>query len=408
VASPYAKAIGELGLVAAPGLKDSLVMTNGNFRLWQSEGREAVVARIAIAGDFLPAGRLLIGPDSSWGKQANRLAVHFEDVDTSFVNLEASLRVGGLVPRSLIGLGQIVSAPAAALEYLKAIHCEAIGIANNHSYDFGNSGVTRTKGEIARYDMVSVGAGQTTEERPGIFIRRGPGNLRVGFWASAKATFDTSTQNRRGVEPASVPRGLQALDAMRKQGANFCVALLHAGCMRTNRPDPEDVELMESLARSGFDVVGASHSHRIAGHRQLRGPRNRDAFCFFGLGTLVSGYVSSHLEKEGLIIVAALSSEGKLVSIEVRPVLLDHTGFGAVPSAANGAIILERFRRLSAEINDDSYRKQFYSEVSQGLGELYMRDAAAAFRSAGVRGLAHKVSRVRMRHLKRLIHKVAG
>jgi hypothetical protein len=382
-------------------------MQSNTLTVWQSREPRAVAARIAIAGDFLPAGKLSIA-DSNWPARANRLTTHFEDVGTSFVNLEASLRPGELVPRPLIGLGQIVAAPAAALEYLKTIGCRAVGIANNHSYDFGHPGVTRTIGEIARYDMVSLGAGHTLQERPEIYIWRGPANVRVGFWAAAKATSDAATANRRGVEPASAARGMQALEAMRKQGVNFCVALLHAGCMRTNRPAPEDVKLMETLARSGFDFVGASHSHRIAGYEQLSGQRNREAFCFFGLGSLVSGYVSCPMEREGLIAVVALSAEGKLVSIEVRPVLLDHTGFGAIPSAANGAIILERFRRLSAEISDDSYRRHFYGDVSQGLGELYMRDARAAFRSAGVRGLALKASRVRLRHVQRLIHTVTG
>jgi hypothetical protein len=165
---------------------------------------------------------------------------------------------------------------------------------------------------------------------------------------------------------------------------------------------------MESFAHSGFDLVAASHSHRIAGYGQLRGPGNRDAFCFFGLGSIVSGYVSSPLEKEGLVIVAGLSASGKLVSIETRPVLLDATGFGSIPSASDGLMILERFRILSAEIRNGSYQKTFYREVSKGLGRLYARDAQAAFRIAGLRGLARKAARLRVRHMKRLMHKVMG
>jgi len=42
------------------------------------------------------------------------------------------------------------------------------------------------------------------------------------------------------------------------------------------------------------------------------------------------------------------------------------------------------------------------------LGELYIRDVRAAFRSAGVRGLAVKASRLRLRHVKRLMHRVTG
>ena len=103
-------------------------------------------------------------------------------------------------------------------------------------------------------------------------------------------------------------------------------------------------------------------------------------------------------------MVAGLDDEGKLASIEIRAVILDQSGFGAVPSAVSGTLILDRFLRLSAEFNDGSYEKNF----SRGLGELYIRDVRAAFRSAGVRRLAVKASRLRLRHVKRLMHRVTG
>lgn len=166
--------------------------------------------------------------------------------------------------------------------------------------------------------------------------------------------------------------------------------------------------MLESLAQSGFDIVAASHSHRIAGHKQLRVAHNRSAFCFFGLGSIVSGYVSSPVEREGLVIVASLNAGGGLVSLEARPVLLDAGGFGSIPSESDRKRILQRFRGLSAELADGSYEKQFYRETSEGLTRLYARDVRAVFRASGLRGLARKAARVRGRHMKRLIRKVTG
>ena len=383
-------------------------MNTSHLKIWQSPDPEPVAARIAIAGDYLPAGRLAFPPGGSWRGMANRLAEHFEDVDTSLVNLEACVDTDRLDPRTLIGLGQIVSAPAASLNYLRGIRADTVGIANNHSYDYGDQGVARTKAALARNDMVSLGAGATLADPVDHFIWQGPGSVRVGFWAAAKAATDAATSHHRGLEPATLARGKQALGVMKSGGAIFCVALLHAGCMRASRPEPEDLRLMESLAASGFDVVAASHSQRIAGFKRVTDREKENAFCFFGLGSLVSGYVNGPLEREGLIVVAALSAEGKLVSLEVRPVLLDTTGFGACPSSDGCAVILDRFRALSAELSDGSYERHFYREVSQGLGRLYLRDAHAAFVSAGIRGLARKAVRLRMRHMKRLLHKVAG
>ncbi len=106
--------------------------------------------------------------------------------------------------------------------------------------------------------------------------------------------------------------------------------------------------------------------------------------------------------------MAGLSAAGGLVSLEVRPILIDDTGFGQIPDANNAEAILHRFRRLSAEISDASYEKLFYHDATQGLARLYLRDARAAFRSAGIGGLAKKARRVRLRHVKRFVHKVIG
>ncbi|HEY0703644.1 MAG TPA: CapA family protein [Candidatus Acidoferrales bacterium] len=393
--------------VANAGLSTEDPAKFGGQLIWRVPTPRPIAARIAIAGDFLPGGRLVPPPGADWSGPAARLAAYFADIDTTFLNLEAAVDAGDLQPRTLGGLGDIVSAPVQAVEYLRAIRSQAVGIANNHTYDFGSRGVARTRAAIERYGMVGVGGDSHASERPDVFLWQGPGSLRVGLWAAAKASSDLATRGRRGVEPANLARGREALEEIKRRGARFCIALLHVGTMRASRPDPEDFRLMNSLAQAGFDLVTASHSHRIAGYKQLERDGNRDAFCFFGLGSLVSGYVNAPLEREGLIVVAALDEEGELVALEVRPVLLDGSGFGTVPAEAEHEMIVGRFQRLSVEIEDGSYEQEFYREVSRGLGRLYARDLRAAFRADGLRGLARKAGRVRMRHVKRLLHRVA-
>ena len=376
--------------------------------LWESAAREPIAARVAICGDFLPAGKLAMGCDESWGDHARGLREYFADVTTTFANLEATLDCDSLTPRVLNGLGQIVAAPAASLGYMDAIHARAVGIANNHIYDFGAAGVQQTRSAVERAAMTPLGAGFSMREPQEVFVWHGPGEVRVGFWAAAKAASDLATENLRGVETATPERGRQALREMQRRGAQFCVAVVHAGCLRTNRPDPEDVRLLEALAKSGFHIVAGSHSHRISGYRMIAATHEQPSFSFYGLGSLVSGYVSCAAEREGLIVVAGLSASGALVRLEVRPVWLDESGFGSVPDAAAKQEILERFRGLSAEIDDGSYERLFYHDVAHGLTRLYLRDARAAFRAAGIRGLASKARQVRVRHVKRLVHKVIG
>jgi len=374
--------------------------------LWESQRARPVAARVAVAGDFLPAGNLAFSESKNWRGMASQLAGHFEDVAASFVNLESALDAEGLVARPLCGIGDNVSAPRAALEYLQEIHSRAVGIANNHSYDFGPACVERARNSISEFGMVPLGAGRTLEDAPGIHVWQGPGDIRIGFWAAAVATHDRATRQSPGVEPASVGRATEALEAMKRLGARFSIALLHAGCLRTNRPDREQVALMDSIAKCGFGVVASSHSHRISGAKVIAGRKDTPSFCFYGLGSLVSGFAASVLEREGLIVAAGFDSGGNLARIEVRPVLLGDAGFGEIPSPEMGRTILARFVRLCGEIAEGSYERLFYQDVSRGLVRLYLRDLRAAFRESGIRGLAQKVSHARMRHVQRLFHRV--
>jgi hypothetical protein len=378
------------------------------FVLWESPRAREIAVRIAIAGDFLPAGRLYFSANGTWRDQAAGVAPTFRDISASFVNLEAVLDPANLTAQRLCGLGDIVSASPNCLDYLDALHARFIGIANNHIYDFGSPGVSRTREAIEKWGATALGAGRDLRAEPEIAIWQGPGGITVGFWAAARATRDPATTSSVGVEPATTARALRALHLMKQRGAQCTVALLHAGCLRTSYPDPEDVQLMDRVAENGFDLVAASHSHRISGAKQLRSKQGRPAFCFYGLGSLVSGYAAQAAEHEGLIVVAALDAERSLAKIEIRPVLLVDSGFGEIPPASASQQTLSRFVRLSAEIEDGSYKDAFYREVSRGLFRLYVRDARRAFQQHGVRGLAQKASRLRMRHMRRLVHKVTG
>jgi capsule synthesis protein PGA_cap len=374
--------------------------------LWQAKEAEKVATRLAVAGDFLPAGKLSRRANESWRDLAVPLLPHFADISTTFANLECNLGVDGLSPKPLNGIGQIVCALPSVLDYLDAFKCQNVGIANNHAFDFGPEGIKRTRNVILDAGKIPLGAGFTLKDAPEIAIWRGPGNLCVGFWSAAKASHELATRKAVGVEPATRDRAREAIEEMKRKGVTFCVALVHAGCIRSNRPAPEDVELLRALARSGFQLIAASHSHRIAGFEIIEDAAENPAFCFHGLGSLVSGYIASDFEREGLIVIAGFDTLGKLAEVSARPVYLPEGGIGQAASQEHADIILGRFKSLTNEIADGSCARAFYGEISPGLLKLYFRDARAALLESGIRGLAHKVARVRIHHVKRLMHRV--
>ncbi|HYK18541.1 MAG TPA: CapA family protein, partial [Bryobacteraceae bacterium] len=207
--------------------------------LWRAPHHPAVAARIAIAGDFLPAGKLPTANGDCWRELAKSVSPHFDDVDTTFLNLECALDVEGIAPRPLNGIGQIVSAQPDVLGYLEVIKCRAVAVANNHACDFGPVGVDRTRQVLSSRGFAPLGAGHKLSSPPEIYVWSGPGPVRVGFWSAARASRELSSRGTAGVEPATIGRATQALRLMKQQGVTFSVALLHAGTIRTNRPAPE-------------------------------------------------------------------------------------------------------------------------------------------------------------------------
>ncbi|HUO35368.1 MAG TPA: CapA family protein [Candidatus Acidoferrum sp.] len=369
--------------------------------LWQKQSRQ-VALRVAVAGDFLPSRDLTLPPQRDWQDMASLLAPHFADVDIAIANLECPLGIGGLRPKTKLGLGAHFAGPIASLEYLSSLGVEIVGLANNHIYDFGEAGAVRTSRALLRRNMFAIGIGKSLSDHPDIGLWRGWKDIRVGFWAAAQGLNELASR-KSGIEPATRKRGAAAVEELDRQGARLKIALLHLGLERTNLPDPEDVSLMRSLCQSGFDVVAAAHSHRISGWDVVARPGRSDSFCFYGLGSLASNIIYSPLEREGLVVVLGVDSKGEIVRLEVRPVHLQDVGWGTVPDPSVAHKIEQRFTKLSQEIASGEFASRFYSEVSRGFFHRHLRDFRTAIRNGGLRGAVLKMGRLRKRHLKRMI-----
>jgi len=359
--------------------------------------------RVAIAGDFLPAGGLQLPPGKSWKDLANGLKRRFAKADVTILNLECCVNVGDSEAETKLGPGDTFAADLDVLEFFSLPGRNIAGLANNHVSDYGEEGIARTKAALERRGLMSLGVGRTLQEPPAIGVIETHGGLRVGIWAAARHLPELATYKKVGVEPATRRRAEEALKALREEGADFNLAFLHAGLERTNRPDPDDVELMDQFACLGFDVVAACHSHRISGHRRIERGSGRPAFCFYGLGSITSGVLYSEMEREGLVVIVDTGSSGEIARMEVHPVYLEDTGWGRIPLFGDAGRILQRFLDLSRELETGSYRQSFYRDLKEDFSRSFFRNIQVAMQRGGARGLATKLGRIRMRHLNRLL-----
>jgi hypothetical protein len=372
--------------------------------LW-NDPSSIVAARFGIAGDFLPASGLQPVGTQTWSEMAGPLVEVFAALDFALVNLESPVDVGSLPPRTKPSLGDTFGAPNEALDYLHALKCKVVSLANNHTYDYDSSGVACTEGALKAAGIVPLGISHNLEEPPSVYVLNVGDTARVGIWCSALALRECARKKSAGLEPATLERGEAALSLLKSHGATCCVAFLHAGAEGTNRPDPGAVQLMDSLAHDGFDLVTACHSHRTSGFADIaRQSSPYPAFCFYGLGSLSSGVIYSDLERQGILALIGLNSEGRIASVEAKPIYLADRGWGTIPTREQEESILGSFLAVSREILDGSYEHEFYSDVGRRFLQAQWRDLTLAFNRAGMRGVLAKVARLRMGHLRTLFH----
>jgi hypothetical protein len=372
--------------------------------LWQDPDRTPV-AQFGIAGDFLPASGLVPAPGQTWSQMAEDIRPLFEDLNFSIVNLECPVGVDGLTPRVKASAGDTFASGSESLTYLLSLRASVVGMANNHSCDYGLEGVDCTRRELLQRSLYPVGTGRTLCEAPNIHIQEIFRGLRVGVWVAARNLPYSATRKNPGMEPATLARGMQALNSIDAAGASCRVAYLHAGTEGTDFPDPEDVALVDALAHSGFDIVAVCHSHRISGYRTFDTGRNYPSHCFYGLGSLSSGVLYSDLEREGLLSVVGLDEKGQIVRLEIRPIFLDSCGRACIPWPEKTSLIVTRFEEISAQIRNGNYRNLFYRDISKSLLQTQTRDIRIAFERAGFRGILQKLTRLRPAHVRRLYHK---
>ena len=165
------------------------------------------------------------------------VAEFFRDDDLTIANLEGVLKDEGYAPKEQ---GFSFRGPTAYTQILTGSSVEAVTLANNHIYDYGNAGVesTRTALEQAGVDYV---------ERDDWTILTTERGLKVGLYG-AFFTVD--------MEKLSA-----AIEEMRQQGAELIVMAIHWGGEGYYRPIAEQEALAHKIIDAGVDIIYGTHPH---------------------------------------------------------------------------------------------------------------------------------------------------
>ena len=211
----------------------------------------------------------------------------FATDDCTFVNLESVFADSGTPADKKFTF----RAPVHVAQVLTYGSVEAVSIANNHSYDFGEAGYQSTK---ATLDNLGV---HYAEQRSTTVFTTESG-LTIGFYALYACNINPQIDEMKA-----------AVEQMLDQGAEIIVASVHWGEENWYSTTAKQRRIAHDLIDAGVDIVWGHHPHVLQKIEEYK-----DGYIYYSLGNFSFGGNHNPGDKDSAVLQMEIirSPEGKI------------------------------------------------------------------------------------------------
>ncbi len=328
-------------------------------------GRSTPPRRVESVPDFGDAPVLVAGGDVNLGRRQNGISGsqgvevalggldELQSADLAFVNLEAVVASGGQQ-----GIDKGEKAPfyyrgrPEMLGVLSAGGVDVVGVANNHSGDYGRDALMEQQALLTAMGVGAPGAGATRDSACSPVFRRA-GDLTVAVfgvdatqWGFGAGEDSPGTCHLALTSPEAWERELGPRIAAAREQAHLVLVAPHWGPNKKSRPRMETRRIARLLIDMGTDAVLGTSAHMVQGVEIYRGRP-----ILYDMGNLLFDSHETGEISRSFLFTLALSADG-VVGLRARPM---DVGYG-VTSWASGnsaAKSLFRLRDLSSELGTD-------------------------------------------------------
>ncbi len=217
----------------------------------------------------------------------------FEEDDLTMVNLEGPLTTStAKADKTFAFVGE-----PSYVDILTTGSIEAVTVANNHSYDFGEAGFEETKNVLAEAGVTSFGY----EDTPIVDVNGAKVGL-VGVYELREGA---------GIEGEMVTRIHQA----KELGAQVVIVQFHWGDEGSYNPNDIQVNLAHKAIDEGADLVIGHHPHVVQGIEKYNGK-----YIAYSLGNFSFGGNKNPSDKDTMIFqqTFTVTEEGVLDDDQVN------------------------------------------------------------------------------------------
>ena len=244
-------------------------------------------------------------------------------------------------------LQSLFHSPPQIADFLHPTQVTIATLANNHILDCGCYGIQETVHELASRGILTVGAGENSEQacQPLRLQVNGVGLGVVAYLAMEPDWFSAGSE-QAGAASWQGCAGEQQLAELKAEGDIVVVALhLHLEPGWTERTPAQHIALVRHVLDAGADVVIAHGSHVPQGILQSNG---RVALLSLGNFLFCPDYQMP--EKAYRSIMAKLTISSDSITIALVPLTLDYSGRPQVPQHQEASQTLRDIATLSAAL----------------------------------------------------------
>ena len=207
---------------------------------------------------------------------------------------------------------------------------DALGVANNHSGDYGHAAFLETLALLAGQGIATFGGGHHLEQahRPLWIERRG---LRIAVLAYNEfkpRSFEAGAE-WPGIAWSEDTQVVADMRAARAAGADLVIPFMHWGWEREAQPSERQRQLARLMIDAGADVVVGGHPHVVQNAELYRG-----RLIVYSLGNFVFDGFDAPEARQGWLLRLDLDKRG-LAAWDTRLAQLDE---GGTPSPVPGAL----------------------------------------------------------------------
>lgn len=323
--------------------------------------------RIYIGADLVPTdiNKALFENGNGEALVGKELYEILKQSDLNVFNLEVPLTD---VETPIVKFGNNLIAPTKTIHGYKALEPIFLTLANNHSLDQGEEGLTSTLNLLKNQDIAHAGAGSSLKEakKPFIFEKEG---IRIGFYLCVEHEFTVASCHTMGANPFDVLESFDEVLALKEQ-CDYVIVLYHGGKEFYRYPSPMLQRYCRKFIDRGANLVICQHNHCVGSREDYNG-----GSIIYGQGNFIfnSEFYINHKEfvKDSLLIRVEAIKDSFIVS----EVPIRSTEMGTRQATESEADeTLTAYKQRSENIKDAHFVAQAYKDFADTHIKRYLRE----------------------------------